>query len=119
MSIEITRFRKEGGPLTKSIRLDHAGHVVSDASACLMATGEAERIQLGGITDLGALIEGFHADEALALGALRQRDLPGHRHLAMDRNSGQHRDNGRCHRNARRGAVLGRRPFRDMDTGSA
>ena len=74
-TITLTLFRKAAGPLTKRIRLDAKGHVVSDGSACLMAEGTAERIELADIAALGALIERMGDDQALGLGA-RARICP-------------------------------------------
>jgi hypothetical protein len=70
-AITMTRFHKAAGPLTKRISLDANGRIISDGSACLMAKGEAERVQLGGVAELAAIIQRLGADEALALGALR------------------------------------------------
>src|ERR671929_193281 len=50
-AVEITLFAKVGGPLTKRIRLDGAGNVVTDGSACVMAEGRAERVRLAGPED--------------------------------------------------------------------
>jgi hypothetical protein len=75
--VTLTLLRKAGGPLTKTIRLNTNGHVVSDSSACLMSSGTAERIELPDINALAALIDRMTPDQALALGALRP-DLPDH-----------------------------------------
>jgi hypothetical protein len=71
---EITLFTKSDGPLTKRISLVN-GAVVSDGSACVMAHGDARRVQVAGVAELGALIEQLHPNQAIALGALRT-DLP-------------------------------------------
>jgi hypothetical protein len=73
--VALTLFRKSGGQLTKRISLDAMGGIVSDGSACLMASGTAQRIQIRNITELGTLIATLEADQALGLGALRP-DLP-------------------------------------------
>ena len=73
--IELTRFTKDGGPLTKQISLSPDGTLVKDGSACVMAHGTAERVRVAGVVALGALIEGLTPSQALALGTLRT-DLP-------------------------------------------
>jgi hypothetical protein len=73
--IELTKFTKQGGPLTKRISLSPDGTLVKDGSACLMAHGTAERIKLAGVDALAALIDELTPSQALALGALRT-DLP-------------------------------------------
>lgn len=74
--IEVVRFAKIGGPLTKKISLDATkGKLLSDASQCLMNRGTAERAILDGIADLGTLIGELNSHEAISLGALRA-DLP-------------------------------------------
>ncbi len=72
---ELTVFTKSKGPLTKSIRLDKDGKIVSDGSACTMAHGQARRMEIADIGELAKLIEGLRSNQALALGALRP-DLP-------------------------------------------
>ena len=49
--IEITVFSKDHGPLTKRISLGADGKIVSDGSACMMASGKAQRARLPGIDD--------------------------------------------------------------------
>jgi hypothetical protein len=73
--LEVTALAKDGGPLTKHIRLDGNGVLVSDGSACVMSHGHAKRVRLTDLTALGALIEQLRPHEALALGALRD-ELP-------------------------------------------
>jgi hypothetical protein len=73
--IEITRFAKKGGPLTKKISLERDGKLVSDASKCLMNRGTAHRVSLDNLAALGTLIHALDRHEAIALGALRP-DLP-------------------------------------------
>jgi len=75
LEIELTRFTKDGGPLTKQISLSPDGTLVKDGSACVMAHGTAERVRVAGVDALGALIEGLTPSQALAFGALRV-DLP-------------------------------------------
>jgi hypothetical protein len=73
--IEITIFTKAGGPLTKRISLAADDSVKSDGSACVMGRGQARRVVIAGIVELGALIERMGSNEALALGAL-ENTLP-------------------------------------------
>ena len=75
MRIELIKFTKHGGPLTKRISLATDGTLVKDDSACAMGRGAAERVGLDGVNALGALIEDLTSSQALALGALRA-DLP-------------------------------------------
>lgn len=72
--LELTAFKKSGGPLTKRIYLD-GDKAVSDASACLMSRGTGRRIVLDNVHDLAELIGCLAPHEAIALGALRP-DLP-------------------------------------------
>jgi hypothetical protein len=74
-TIEITRFTKLDGPLTKKIFLSEAGTIVSDGSACLMVRGTAERVAIADINALAALIGTLQSNQAITLGALRD-DLP-------------------------------------------
>jgi len=74
-AVEITRFAKSGGPLTKRIELAADGSVKSDGSACIMCRGTACRVQIADVGQLASLIDGLRSNEAIALGALR-RDLP-------------------------------------------
>jgi hypothetical protein len=72
--LEITRFAKSGGPLTKRISLID-GSLKSDGSACIMSSGTAQRVKLASLAQFAALIEQLPSDQAIALGALRY-DLP-------------------------------------------
>jgi hypothetical protein len=72
---EITVLKKQGGVLTKRIRLNDGGHVVSDGSACLMTRGTAQRVEVRDVFAFRDLINGCEPDEALALGHLRA-ELP-------------------------------------------
>jgi len=83
-AFHVTRFTKSGGPLTKRITLASDGEVQSDGSACVMARGAAQRLQLGGMQQLAALIGGLGSDEAIALGALRA-ELPDQVQIATKR----------------------------------
>ena len=69
---EVTRIRKDGGPLTKRISLDASGNLVSDGAACTMSHGWARRVELSSAQQLADLIGGLGSSEAITLGALRQ-----------------------------------------------
>ena len=69
--VEITRFAKSGGPLTKVIKLAADGSIKSDGSACMMSSGTAERVRIGSARELADLIGSLRPFEAIALGALR------------------------------------------------
>ena len=74
--IEITVFSKDHGPLTKRISLGADGKIVSDGSACMMASGKAQRARLPGIDDnFAELIARLKSHQGLVLGAPRP-DLP-------------------------------------------
>lgn len=73
--IELVRFTKSGGALTKRITLNADGTVTSDGSACIMAHGTAQRVHINGTDDLAALIKELDVNQAIGLGRLRQ-DLP-------------------------------------------
>jgi hypothetical protein len=73
--VEITLFRKAGGPLTKKIVLAPNGSLHSDSSACVMSYGTAWRCGVSRLGELAELIDRFGPDQALALGRLRS-DLP-------------------------------------------
>jgi hypothetical protein len=75
MRIELTKFTKDGGPLTKKIFLAPDGTLVKDDSACAMARGTAERIWVDGVDQFGALLKDLVVSQALALGML-QAGLP-------------------------------------------
>jgi hypothetical protein len=77
---ELTVFEKSGGPLTKHIGLSPDGSVKSDGSACLMASGVAQRLRLADIGELAAAIAKARSDQAIALGALRA-GLPDRVHI--------------------------------------
>jgi hypothetical protein len=68
-TFEIVLYRKNGGPLTKTIKLNGAG-VVSDGSACFMARGTAQRIFVD-INQFADLIGVMESDQAISLGMLR------------------------------------------------
>jgi hypothetical protein len=101
--VELTKFTKTGGPLTKRISLALDGTVFSDGSACLMGHGEAERVKLGGVDELAALIGNLQTSQAIALGALRA-DLPDQVEVVTKR-----KFNGAANVIARTGANIGYR----------
>jgi hypothetical protein len=74
-AMEITRFTKAGGPLTKRISLTDDGLLKSDGSACVMSRGVAERVEINNIAQFGELIGNLASDQAIALGRLRP-ELP-------------------------------------------
>jgi hypothetical protein len=49
--IELVKFTKTAGPLTKRISLALDGTLVSDGSACVMTRGMAERVKIADIDD--------------------------------------------------------------------
>ena len=69
--VELTKFTKVGGPLTKRISLTPDGKLVSHGSACVMSHGTAERVRIAGIGELATLIGTLRPNQAIALGALR------------------------------------------------
>ncbi|MGC2415718.1 MAG: hypothetical protein WA459_23845 [Stellaceae bacterium] len=69
-SIEITGFRKKGGPLTKRIRLTDDGELLGDGSACVMSEGIAWRATFDGLPEFADFISDLRPNEAIALGAL-------------------------------------------------
>jgi len=73
--IEITRFIKDDGPLTKHIHLTPSGVLGNDSSDCRMARGTMIRERLDDWRAFAALIEATPRNVAYALGAMRP-DLP-------------------------------------------
>jgi hypothetical protein len=76
MAMQLVRFEKTGGPLTKRISLA-AGKIISDGSACVMSQGTARRLPVADVGELGDIIHRMGSREALGLGALRS-SLPDH-----------------------------------------
>ena len=72
--LEITRFTKAEGPLTKRISL-RDGKPESDGSACWMARGTMERLHLRQWRDFAEMIETTPRNVAYALGNPRN-DIP-------------------------------------------
>jgi hypothetical protein len=70
MSMQLVRFEKTGGPLTKRIYLDAAGSVISDGSACSMVRGTAQRLPIMDAGDLGDALAKMRSNQAIGLGAL-------------------------------------------------
>jgi hypothetical protein len=70
MPIEVTVFKKTGGPLTKKIAL-RDGAIVNDSAACFMAKGTAHRVKVDSVQALAALINSFGPSQAYALGCLK------------------------------------------------
>jgi hypothetical protein len=85
MVIQLVRFEKTGGPLTKRISLGAAGKIISDGSACVMSQGTAHRLPIADIGELGDIIHRMGSHEALGLGALRP-SLPDHCRIITKRN---------------------------------
>jgi hypothetical protein len=73
--MELTLFQKLDGPLTKRISLAKDGTIDSDGSACVMASGTAERLKFADAVEFAGVIAEMRSDQAIALGALRP-DLP-------------------------------------------
>jgi hypothetical protein len=73
--LEITAFRKTGGPLTKQIALGEDGTIKSDGSACVLIKGIAHRIRFAGISQYSELLVALESSDAIVGGALRP-DLP-------------------------------------------
>jgi hypothetical protein len=73
--IEITRFIKDDGPLTKHVHLTSSGALGNDSPDCRMARGTMIRERLDDWRAFAALIEATPRNVAFALGAMR-RDLP-------------------------------------------
>src|SRR4051812_4022746 len=68
--IEIVRFMKFGGFLTKRISLTETGAMKSDGSKCVMSKGVARRLILPDHHALAEHINDLKAYEAITLGAL-------------------------------------------------
>src|SRR4051812_20717071 len=69
--VELTKFTKLGGPLTKRISFAPDGKLKSDGSACVMSHGTAERVKVTSVGELATLIGMLRPNQAIALGALR------------------------------------------------
>src|ERR1700732_4563198 len=73
--VEITRFEKTGGPLTKRVYLKPDGAIANDSSDCRMSRGVMHRQHLLDWRALACLIEETPRNTAYALGVMRP-DLP-------------------------------------------
>jgi hypothetical protein len=70
--IQVVAFTKTAGPLTKRISLGPDGKPVSDGSACVMSSGDGQRIYIAGPRELATLIPQLGPENAIALGTLQQ-----------------------------------------------
>ena len=68
--IEVTRFVKSGGLLSKRLHLND-GELANNSSQCRMSRGRAERVILANWRGFGPMIEATPSNVALALGRLR------------------------------------------------
>ena len=76
--VEVTRFTKANGPLTKRISQNPDGSFSSDGSNCRMSSGSMVRVRLPNWRDFAKLIEDTPHDTAWALGAMKpELGLPG------------------------------------------
>jgi hypothetical protein len=87
IAVELVIFTKANGPLTKRITLNPDGTLHSDGSSCVMASGEARRVLLDGVSDLALLIDQVRSDQALGLGRLAP-SLPDHVSVVAKRHLG-------------------------------
>jgi hypothetical protein len=71
LSLEITRFEKTGGPLTKRVYLKPDGAIANDSSDCRMSRGVMHRQHLVDWRALAGLIEVTPRNTAYALGVMR------------------------------------------------
>jgi hypothetical protein len=69
--IEITKFAKQNGPLSKRIAIKVDGSLHNDSSACTMSVGCATRIRIDRIREFAKLIGGLQSHEAIAAGRLQ------------------------------------------------
>ncbi|MEK4034040.1 primase-helicase family protein [Methylocystis sp. IM3] len=73
VSIEMVRFVKEGGPLTKKISLDADGELVSDGSQCRMCEGVQERLPLKDWREFAEILDKTPRDTAYGVGRLKEQ----------------------------------------------
>jgi len=71
LTIEVTAFRDDGGPLTKKIYLNADGMVGNDSRQCFMSRGTAWRVELDSVQAVADFINKMPASEAYALGGLK------------------------------------------------
>jgi putative DNA primase/helicase len=70
LAVEVTGFRKDGGPLTKHLELVD-GRIDNDSGACFMARGAAWRVQLDSAAAIADFINKLAQNEAFALGRIK------------------------------------------------
>ncbi len=85
--VEITVFKKDGGPLTKRISLSKNGELISDGSGCVMSAGCAWRAAFGSLAFFAEFISDLRSDQAIALGTFRD-GLPESVHIVTKRRLG-------------------------------
>jgi hypothetical protein len=69
--IEVVRFAKSNGPLTKRISLSADGKLINDSSACIMPVGIAARVKIKRLEEFAKLVGGLGSHEAIAAGRLQ------------------------------------------------
>jgi hypothetical protein len=89
-AVEVTKFVKAGGPITKKLHLGADGRLQNDSSDCALSSGQVKRVHLQDWRDFAALIEGAADNVAFALGKLVEH-LPEKAHLVLkgDRRAGK------------------------------
>jgi hypothetical protein len=73
MTIELTRFRKFNGSLTKVLSLLPTGEVRKDSAGCAMSSGEFETLSISHVRDLVGVLTNIKKTECLGYGACRVR----------------------------------------------
>jgi hypothetical protein len=68
---QITVLTKQGGIMSKHIRLAPGGSIDSDSSSCGMWAGTARRETVASAAALAELIGSLRSEQAIALGRLR------------------------------------------------
>jgi hypothetical protein len=91
-SVNVTAFRKDGGPLGKLIHLNADGTVGNDSSQCFMSQGTARRVELDSATALAAFINKMEATDAYALGRMKDGH-PDRVRVVTDANIGREKGN--------------------------
>jgi hypothetical protein len=71
VAVEVTRFVKADGPLTKRLHLTPDGKLTNDSSRCRMSCGRLERLSLGDWRAFAEFIVKTPPDAAWTTGALR------------------------------------------------
>lgn len=67
-------FTKDGGPLTKHIKVED-GQLVKDASQCRMSSGTVETVDFDSMASLAALLTRLNTNQAIALSTTSYRDV--------------------------------------------